>query len=665
MAGAWGSSAWAGDGAPISEVRNEDLPLQQVVVTAPAADASSALVLAPGAVREQVPAADGASLLGTVPGFAEVRNGGTNGDPVLRGMFGSRIGLLADGIAPLGACGGRMDNPASYLTPNAYDRVTIVKGPQTVLYGPGASAGVVRFERDTPRFTAPGMRADASLLGGSAGRADQSVDLAAGGALGYGRLLVGHAHSDDYRDGGGRRIPSAWDKWNVDTSLGLKPDARTDLRLDAGTSDGYARYATRGMDGARFRRDSVGLNVERAVSGTSLERVEAKLYYQHADHVMDNVSLRPVPAGGRGMSSNVDRRLLGARLALTLHATPDMVSIVGMDARQDWRRSRGGMGSDYAARPRRLDARMFDTGWFAQTTWHRSPTTRVVGGARLDWAGAEDARVGSVTRGQERTRWLPSGFLRIEADRVLPGTSAYAGIGHVQRFPDYWELFSSARGPDGSVNAFRGVAPEKTTQLDIGVHTRYAAVDAWLSAYAGYVQDFVMFEARGMPRGMRLVQVHNVDARILGGESGLRYALSKHWSVGGTLAYAWASQVGGNRPLPQIPPLDSRLNVQYERARLSGAAVLRLVAPQRRIRPGAGNVIGRDAGPSAGFGVLSVSLSYRLSKTLRLSAGIDNLLDKRYTQHLNLNGLPAFGFAANTPINDPGRFGWLELRMAL
>ena len=47
----------------------------------------------------------------------------------------------------------------------------------------------------------------------------------------------------------------------------------------------------------------------------------------------------------------------------------------------------------------------------------------------------------------ERRDSTPSGFLRYEQDlENLPATW-YVGLGHVQRFPDYWELFSPGMGP--------------------------------------------------------------------------------------------------------------------------------------------------------------------------------------------------------------------------
>src|SRR5690606_155404 len=121
--------------------------LDAIVVTAQIPGEGVTTELDPKLPRQPVPASDGADYLKTIPGFTALRNGGTNGDPVLRGMFGSRLNLIAnDGSMP-GACPARMDNPLSYVAPENFDRLIVVKGPQTVLWGPGASAGTVRFDR--------------------------------------------------------------------------------------------------------------------------------------------------------------------------------------------------------------------------------------------------------------------------------------------------------------------------------------------------------------------------------------------------------------------------------------------------------------------------------------------------------------------------------------
>lgn len=84
-----------------------------------------------------------------------------------------------------------------------------------------------------------------------------------------------------------------------------------------------------------------------------------------------------------------------------------------------------------------------------------------------------------------------------------------------------------------------------------------------------------------------------------------------------------------------------------------------MVAAQNRIDQGRGNVVGQDFGDSAGFGVLLLNGAYRVSATLELSAGVDNLFDKDYAEHLNLAGDAGFGYPADPEaIDEPGRTLW-------
>jgi iron complex outermembrane receptor protein len=89
------------------------------------------VVADPKQPRQPIPASDAADYLKTIPGFSAVRSGGSNSDPVFRGQFGSRLPLLTNGTNLLGACPARMDAPSSYISPETYDQLTVVKGPQT------------------------------------------------------------------------------------------------------------------------------------------------------------------------------------------------------------------------------------------------------------------------------------------------------------------------------------------------------------------------------------------------------------------------------------------------------------------------------------------------------------------------------------------------------
>ena len=96
---------------------------EPVVVTAPVTDAPLSITTNPKSPRQPVPAHDGADFLKSIPGFSVIRKGGTDGDPVLRGFSGSRLGILLDGQEVYGGCGGRMDPPTAYVYPESFDPV--------------------------------------------------------------------------------------------------------------------------------------------------------------------------------------------------------------------------------------------------------------------------------------------------------------------------------------------------------------------------------------------------------------------------------------------------------------------------------------------------------------------------------------------------------------
>ncbi|MBY8937290.1 TonB-dependent copper receptor [Pseudomonas fluorescens] len=655
---------------------NEEL--SPTVITAIAPSSPLTIVTNPKDPRQPVPASDGGDYLKTIPGFALVRNGGTNGDPVLRGMFGSRLNILTNGSMMLGACPGRMDAPTSYISPETYDKLTVIKGPQTVLWGPGASAGTVLFDREPEGFGELGTRVNASILAGSHGRFDKVVDAAAGGPLGYVRVIGNTAHSDDYRDGNNDIVASRYDKWNGDVAIGWTPDADTLIELTAGKGDGEARYAGRGMDGSQFLRESLGLRFEKSNITDVLEKLEAQVYYNYADHVMDNYTLRTPSGTGMmagPMASNVDRRTLGARIKATWRWA-DIQLITGLDAQTNEHRQRSGMGIDtYKDQPYSKDADFHNYGVFSELTWYAADRDRLITGARVDRASAKDYRqtTGSgmmsrpnPTADDTRADTLPSGFIRYEHDLADSPTTLYAGLGHAQRFPDYWELFSPKSGPAGSVNAFDSIKPEKTTQFDFGVNYKSAELEAWASGYIGVVRDYILFDYTPGMMGMSTSRAENIDARIMGGELGAAYRLTDNWKADATLAYAWGKNSSDGKALPQMPPLDARFGLTYTEDNWSAGALWRVVAAQNRIDQNKGNVVGKDYDKSSGFGVFSLNGAYRINKNWKVSSGVDNLFGKAYAEHLNLAGNAGFGYPANDPqaINEPGRTLWTKVDMS-
>ncbi|MCW4454680.1 TonB-dependent copper receptor [Flavobacterium sp. MXW15] len=658
--------------ATAAAARDDDaLTLDTLVVTASAPSTPLHWTTDPRLPRQPVPASDGADYLKTVPGFATIRNGGTNGDPVLRGMFGSRLNVLSNDGTLIGACPSRMDNPLSYIAPETFDRLTIIKGPQSVRWGAGASAGTVRFERDTPHFERPGVNIGASALAGSRNRNDQALDLTAGAAPGYVRINGNRSESDDYRDGNGDTVPSKWRKWNGDAAIGWTPDADTVLELSAGAGDALARYAGRGMDGASFKRTSYGARFEKSNLPGAWDTLQANVYHNDADHVMDNYTLRaPNPLGAMPMpmASNVDRRTRGGRIASEWRWR-EVAVVAGVDAQDSRHRRRGGMGRNaYRQLPWTTDARFGNRGVFSELTFGAGSARRWIGGLRIDRAEATDERrstgmmdMPNPTAGRTRRENLGSGFVRFERD-FANGLTGYAGLGHSERMPDYWELFSADAGPAGSLNAFAGIAPEKTTQLDLGLQYRGEAMQAWVSAYAGRIGDYILFRYHEGGMMGATTSAANVDARIAGAEAGIELQPWAGWKLGGSLAHAWGENRSQGGALPQMPPLEARASAAWEGRRWSAGALLRAAMRQGRVAVGQGNVVARDLGASPGFATLALNAGYRFSDVLRASAGIDNLFDRAYAEHLNLAGSADFGYPAEpVRIAEPGRTLWLKL----
>ena len=657
------------------QAQPDSLLLPPRVITSVQQDSPLTIITNPKDARQPIPASDGADYLKTIPGFSAVRGGGSNSDPVLRGMFGSRLKLLTNGGEMLGACPSRMDAPSSYIAPQNFDQLTVIKGPQTVAWGPGNSAGTIRFDRLPESFDEPGSRLDASVVAGSNTRRDVQMDGAVGSREGYVRLSGNRSRSGDYKDGNGDRVPSSWKKWNADLALGWTPDDDTLLEFTVGAGDGEARYAGRGMDGSQFERESLGLRFEKQFYDGSLRELEARVYYNYADHVMDNYSLRTPPTTGMmagGMASNVDRRTLGARLGATW-VWGDLELLAGADAQRNTHRTRNdhmGMNT-YRHQPWLKDASFSQIGLFTELNWARSEEQRLIGGVRLDQHHVEDFRatvsgghghggdhaMPNPTAGDTRRKTLPAAFLRLEQDLSSLPATAYIGIGHVQRFPDYWELFSPRQSP-GSVNAFDGVDPERTTQLDVGLQYKHEGVEAWVSAYAGMVDDFILFDYTGMGGAS---SAENIDAHIMGAEAGIALDVTDNWQTETSLAWAWGRNRSDGEALPQMPPLEARFNLTYARDNWSAGALWRVVAAQSRTADGKGNVTSKDFGDSAGFGVLSINAAYRISSEVTASVGVDNLLDKAYAEHLNMAGNGSFGFPADTRINEPGRTLWAKV----
>lgn len=636
--------------------------LAPIVMTAHQGNDANGLIVRadPKQPIQPIPATDGADYLQSIVGFSAVNSGaGTNGDVTFRGMFGSRIKILTDGTENLGACPSRMDSPTSYISPESYDQISVIKGPQTVQYANTGSAATVIFERRPEQFDEDQhYRGQLSVLAGSFGRLDHNIEVAAGDEQKYIRLNSNRSVSNSYQDGEGNTVPSDWERWNADVALGWTPDADTWVELTGGKADGEAVYAGRMMDGSKFARESLGLRVEKQNVTDVIKRIEAQVNYNFNDHVMDNYSLRPEPM--MEMATNVARKTLNARLAVT-HEWDQLDFITGIDTQNNEhtiRKTDTENNIAYHALPRIKDMKFQSVGAFGELGYQLSEQNRLVGGVRVD-----QVEVDAVQSTQQRQETLPSAFIRLENQHPHHDVKTYIGLGYVERMPDYWELFrTDLNGVEGST--FKYLEPEKTLQLDIGYQHEHGAFSSWASAYAGLINDFILMTydpTEQVPMMKNAADSRNVDATIAGAEVGIGYQFTDAIQADVSAMYAWGENTTDNTPLPQIAPLEGRVNLRYIQDRYTLGAYWRIVDGQNRISQNQGNIVGYDLKESAGFGTLSLNGTYHLSDGVDLSVGIDNVLDKTYTEHLNKMGNAGIGLAANEQFNNVGRNYWARM----
>lgn len=649
------------------------VPLTEIVVTAPAMTSPLTLETDPQAPRQPVPAHDGADYLKSIPGFTVIRKGGTDGDPVFRGMAASRLNILANGETVLGGCGMRMDPPTAYLFPESYDRIRVLKGPQSVVWGVG-SAATVLFERDTPNYDSPRVHGDASALAASFGRAELMGDVTAGTRTGYVRVQGTHSESDDYKDGDGKEVHSEYHRWSGNATLGWTPDDQTLIELTGGASDGEAAYADRAMDGSKFLRQNVGLRAKRTMASGGVKAVEAQLYRNDVDHVMDNYSLRtftPTPVMPNRAASNPTRLTEGGRLTASLAPGDSTNATLGVDTQRNEHALRSTMNQTmmpFQAMAFSTDGKFEQQGVFGEVEHALDDSRRVMAGARIDlWTVADNRAtlrngmmtVANPTAGLEDKSTLTSAFVRTELD-INAQQQFLAGIGHSQRIADYWERFSTQG--TGSLSGFL-VSPEQTTQLDAGWQHRGSAVKTTLSIYMADIHDYILIDTTVPGKAGKAVS-RNVDARTWGGEADVAWTVTTHWTLTGTIAVAHGANDTDRTDLAQMSPIETRLGVDYRQPNWSTGALLRLVSAQDKVDPGRGNIVGQDIGTTPGFGVFSVNASWTPVKAITLSAGIDNLFDKTYAEHLSRGGAMVSGFIQTTRVNEPGRLAWLKANLS-
>ncbi|MFZ5623711.1 MAG: TonB-dependent receptor [Gemmatimonadota bacterium] len=264
------------DAAPVA--------LQDLVVTGSRREQRTAELAVPvtTVTRADVAASAAPSVdqvVGELPGLQGIGFPPTGSDIMIRGIGEGRVLVLVDGEPTPGA---QLENrDVSRYSTLGVQRIEVVKGPLSALYGSDALGGVINIITETPRGP---LAVDATGRMGALGRREANAQVSGGGRLGY-RVAGGWRQQDRVAGVAGTSGEQALQRvWDVRSSFRYAATGTLALRADVN----FLRERQRWPVAPGFS----GFNDNRAWSAWTEATLDAnphgtwrlRLFYQDYDH---------------------------------------------------------------------------------------------------------------------------------------------------------------------------------------------------------------------------------------------------------------------------------------------------------------------------------------------------------------------------------------------
>jgi outer membrane receptor for ferrienterochelin and colicins len=587
------------------ELARDPLALDEVVVTAsvrarrrseialPVESIEAAEIIAAGAASAD-------RLLEELPGVQVTGNAPTGSNLLIRGIGGARVLVLLDGQPVTGTLIENRD--LSRMSLAGSDRVEIVKGPLSSLYGSDALGGVVNV---ITRLPASGFRLDARALSGGAGRQEAEATASGGGRLQY-SVTAGWRQENQVPglvSGGQDAFARVWDGRSR-----LRFAVTDDWELRAGLT--FLRERQRWPVGGGFS----GFNDNRGLSGWLETRRRAgsgewsaTVFAQDYEHLYRSARGDAPIAGDR---SNAQRESLAKATAGYSGTRGDHDFDVGIEGA-----ARSIESPDKLVEERASDDQV---ALFVQDAW-RMGAAVVSGGARL----TRNSRWGS--------NLAPSLGLTRSFGESLRLRAAVAQGFRAPSFKELgWRYVNLAAGV--TVQGHPDLQPERSWSVSAGVEWRAGErllVDAEI--YSNRIRNLVELGFIGnAPSGLLVYSPRNLaDAVTQGFELTLQALLGDgEFSVG--YAYLDAHTGAGGR-LDRRAKHSARARATWtvpevSGLRLDGTAHFTGSAPMLLTRPD-GTTVPR--GTQDRFISVDLQAALPVADHLELLAGVDNLLDAR------------------------------------
>jgi len=499
--------------------------LDPVVVTAARRDErrSSALISTAVVSRRDIldaGATDVASVLVQQLGL-QLGGGSPAGTQVImQGLGEQRVLVLLDGQPITGRVGGVFD--LSRLPTSIVERIEVVKGPQSVLYGTDAMGGVINIitrRAGVHSASRERLAPEASFVAGSHGRLEVTTRFAGdiSSSLGYG-VDAGRTHVD-LAPGVATDAGAFAHRWTVSPRLGWRPSES--MSVDAGglgVSESQ-RYRT----GQRYSfADNTQLDAHVAgvwTHGTT--RLTPTIALSTFDH-LSRASAGPQPASDSGARD-------AQRLAVASLTYSSFVRSIIVDGGTEVRRE--SIVADRVPGKRTSDA----VAAFAQATWmvsRMSIAPGIRGSWSEQWGTSLTPRIAAIGR--------PFG----EAAPITLRASVARGL----RAPDFKELYlrfvNAAAGY--AVSGNDALHPERSLNTSAELEWADAVLDVRVSAFHNDIRDLI--ETVG-PDTSGTFTYDNVGRATT---AGMEIELGRRWSgleIDGGYSYLQTRDVSTGGPI--------------------------------------------------------------------------------------------------------------------
>lgn len=517
--------------------------------------AHPASVVNAAALRERRRSGIGQALE-AIPGVQTSDFGPGASRPIIRGLGGPRVRVLQDGLGSMDVSG-LSDDHAVALDILSVEQIEVLKGPATLLYGSGASGGVVNLSTDRLPLIQPDTFHSRLDLRYDSATVERQVGVHVDSPLGPFALHVDGVtrDSNNYLSGAGRIANSAVELGNYAVGLGYIGE-RAEFAVGHERFDSnYQIPGDVGFIVLQQRRYTARARLHDPLPG--LNDINARFGYgEYAHTEFEDIGI----AG-----TNFDNDECELRVEAEHEAILDWRGVVGV---QHIGRDFGALGEEaFVPEPvERRDTGVFWVGERDSADWHYELGLRgeVSNNSTEGGLAASDFLVWSGSAG---STW-----------RFAPAYSVALAYTFAERAPAIEELY--ANGAHAATGTFEvgstAITPEQAHNLDLTLRRLQGRFNFQTSVYANRIQDFIYLEAVDADADGTPDLVDAEGRPDPAGEfDSVRYTQADAWFVGAELeaGYRLLDDARGS--------LDAVLRLDAVHARRDGGERLPRISPFR------------------------------------------------------------------------------------